>query len=551
MAHPLDGIRVLELANYMAGPFCCMLLADLGADVIKIENPRGGDFSRQTSPFIQGESAGFMAINRNKRSLALDLKSGRGRELFLELVKTADVLVENFRPGTLADLNIDYPVVSALNPRLIYSSASAFGQTGPYSPRAGLDLIVQGMSGLMSITGEPGRPPVKVGVPIADLTTGLFGALAIVAALRVRDRTGQGQRIDLSLLESAIALEIWETSGFFATGEVPEPLGSAHRTSAPYQAIRTADGYVTVGATTPRNWSALCQALGLEHLEHDARFATVADRRARYLELAELIEDVTRTQSSEHWYRLLEQAGVPCSVLNRIDQVVSDPHIQARDFIVDLAHTTLGHVRATGSPMRLSETPVRVERAGPLLGEHTVEVLQELGVQSHAIEALIGDGTLGVTALGYVAPGAQIRGQVRLGRDSSIWFGACLNGEAAPIVLAEEANIQDNCVIESTPGHPVRIGARVSVGHNARVVGATIEPRSLVAIGATVLPGARVGTHAIVAAKATVPEGMVVPERALVVGHGRVVRELTEAEIERIERGANEYIRLAREHRAQ
>jgi formyl-CoA transferase len=397
LGHPLDGVRVLELANYMAGPFAGMLLADLGAEVIKVENPHGGDFSRQTAPFLAGESAGFMALNRNKKSITLNLKAERGRAIFLELVKTADVLIENFRPGTMADLGVDYPVLAGINPGLIYSSASAFGQSGPYSQRAGLDLILQGMSGLMSITGEPDRPPVKVGVPIADLTTALFGALSIVAALRVRDRTGQGQQIDLSLFESAIALEVWETSSYFASGEVPEPLGSAHRVSAPYQAVRTSDGYITIGATSPRNWSAFCAALGLQHLEHDPRFASVSERRKRYQELAGLIEEVTRTESSEHWYRLLEQAGVPCGILNRIDQVVRDEQVQARQFVVDLPHSKLGTVRVTGSPMRLSRTPVRLDHAGPVLGEHTAEVLGELGLDEAALAEL--------EQMGVVAPG--------------------------------------------------------------------------------------------------------------------------------------------------
>ena len=386
--HPLDGIRVLELANYIAGPYCGMVLADFGAEVIKIENPRGGDFSRLTSPFIDGESAGFMALNRNKKSVALDLKAPRGREIFLDLVRTADVLVENFRPGTMADLGLAYPILAEVNPRLIYSAATGFGQTGPYSQRAALDLIVQGMSGLMSITGEPGRPPVKVGVPVADLAAALFGASAILAALYVRDRTGEGQQIDISLFESAIALEAWETSGFFATGQVPERLGSAHRVSAPYQAFRTADGYITVGATTPRNWSAFCGAMGLQALENDQRFSVLSARRAHYQELAALIDEITTTLPSEHWYRLLEEAGVPCGVLNTIDQVVADEHVQARGFVVELPHSKVGTVRATGSPMRLSRTPVRLERAGPLLGEHTEEVLGALGLSGEEITEL-------------------------------------------------------------------------------------------------------------------------------------------------------------------
>ena len=402
--HPLDGIRVLELANYIAGPYCGMVLADFGAEVIKVENPKGGDFSRYTSPFVEGESAGFMALNRNKKSIALDLKAPRGREIFLDLVRTADVLVENFRPGTMADLGVAYPVLAEVNPRLIYSAATGFGQTGPYSQRAALDLIVQGMSGLMSITGEPGRPPVKVGVPVADLAAALFGASSILAALYIRDRTGEGQQIDISLLESAIALEAWETSGYFATGQVPERLGSAHRVSAPYQALRTADGYITVGATTPRNWAAFCTAMDLQQLENDERFAVLSARRAHYQELAALIEEITMTQPSEHWYRLLETAGVPCGVLNTIEQMVADEHVQARGFIVDLPHSKVGTIRATGSPARLSLTPVRLDHAGPLLGEHTEEVLAGLGISSEQIAELVRAEVVAIVVADEVRP---------------------------------------------------------------------------------------------------------------------------------------------------
>ncbi len=378
--YALEGIRVLELGNFMAGPFCGMLLADLGADVIKVENPKGGDFTRSAAPFINGESAGFLAVNRNKRSIAIDLKSERGRALFLELVKRSDVVIENLRPGTLDDLGIGYAVLNGLNPRIILSSASGFGQTGPYKDRPALDLIVQGMSGLMSITGEgDDRPPVKVGVPITDLASATFGAYAILAALRVRDREGVGQHIDVSMLESAIALQAWETSGYFATGEVPGPLGSAHRFNAPYQAVRTADGYVTIGATTPANWHAFCATLGLEQLEHDARFEKVHDRRRRYRELVALIEAVTVTRPSAHWYGALERAGVPCGILNSLDRVLDDEQVRSRGVVREVDHATIGKVRVTGSPVRFSRTPIRMERAGPLLGEHTREILVELG----------------------------------------------------------------------------------------------------------------------------------------------------------------------------
>jgi formyl-CoA transferase len=376
----LGDIRVLELSNFMAGPYCGMLLADMGADVIKVENPTGGDFTRLAGPFMDGQGAGFLAVNRNKRSIALDLKSERGRGIFFDLVRTADVVVENLRPGTLDDLGIGYAVMNKINPAIILSSTSGFGQTGPYRQRAALDLIVQGMSGLMSITGEEGRPPVKVGVPLADLAAGLFAAYAILATLRARDRDGLGQHIDISLLESAIALEAWETSAYFATGEVPKPLGSAHRINAPYQAVRTADGYITIGATTPSNWRAFAAALGLAHLDADERFSTGPLRRKNYRELVELIEQVTKTKTSDHWYRLLEKAGVPCGVLYTLDQVLADEHVKARGFVRELEHTTLGRIRATGSPVRPSRTPIRLERAGPLLGEHTGEILEELGI---------------------------------------------------------------------------------------------------------------------------------------------------------------------------
>ena len=392
---PLTGLKVLEFANFFAGPFACMVLADLGADVIKIENPQGGDFSRASAPFIQDEGAGFMAVNRNKCSLSLDLKHPMGREAALALAKSADVVVENFRPGTMQDLGLDYDALKAVNAGIIYCSTSAFGQTGPYGPRAGLDLIVQGMSGLMSITGEPGRPPVKCGAPISDLTGGLYSANAIQAAYIHRLRTGEGQCIDVSLFESAVSLQIWETSLYYATGEVPEPLGSAHRASAPYQALRTEDGYVTMGATTPRTWTALCGVLGVQELENDPRFAANAGRKAREQELAGLLEQVTMTKTSNYWYQQLEEVGVPCGVINTLDQVLSDAHLRDRGFLVQLPHTKIGQVAVTGSPMHLSQTPVRLDWAGPLLGEHNHQVLAEAGYSEQAIAKLEQQGVIG------------------------------------------------------------------------------------------------------------------------------------------------------------
>jgi len=393
---PLTGIRVLELANFMAGPYCAMLLADMGADVVKIENPSGGDYSRGMPPFNQGVGAGFLLLNRNKRSLALDLKRERGKELFLELVDGADVVVENFRPGTMRDLGLEYETLAARNPRLVYLSASAYGQTGPYSQRPGLDLILQGMSGLMSITGEPDGAPVKVGVPICDLTAALYGAYGVMAALLSRGRTGKGQFIDVSLYEAGVSLAVWEAAAYWTTGEVPQPLGSAHRASAPYQAVKTADGHITLGATTPATWALLCRVLGLDHLRDDPRFTTTAERRARYQDLAALIEEVTATQPSAHWYSALEAAGVPCGVLQSFDAVLSDPHLRDRGFFHELPHPSGGTVPALGSPVRLSDTPVQLRHAGPLLGEHTAELLGELGYYGAEAQHLVEVGVVAI-----------------------------------------------------------------------------------------------------------------------------------------------------------
>jgi crotonobetainyl-CoA:carnitine CoA-transferase CaiB-like acyl-CoA transferase len=391
----LAGIRVVEVGNFMAAPFCTLQLADLGAEVVKVENPDGGDQVRNAAPFLQGESSSFVRLNRNKRSLALNLKSPRGKEVFRKLMKRADVLVENLRPGTMADLELDYPRLSELNPRLVYVAASGWGQDGPYAQRPGLDIMAQGMSGLMSITGEEGgQAPVKVGVPLTDLTCALYGALAAVAALRVRDRTGRGQFIDVCLLEAGVSLAVWEAGRYFATGEVPKPLGSAHQNSAPYQALRASDGFFTLGATTARNWEACCDVFGLAGLKQDPRFAKDHLRHQNRAELIPLIEAITVRQPARHWVEALEGAGVPCGLLQTYDQVFADPHLNARGFFPEAPHATLGPVKQIGSPMRMSETPVRMERAGPLLGQHSGQVLAELGYSRDEIGKLAAAGVI-------------------------------------------------------------------------------------------------------------------------------------------------------------
>src|SRR5438309_116384 len=394
--HPLTGIRVIEVANYMAGPFCAMQLADLGADVIKVENPDGGDTARDSAPFLDGESSPFIRLNRNKRSLAMNLKAPAGKELFRQLVEGADVVVENLRPGTMGDLELDYPRLAALNPRLVYVAASGWGQTGPYSQLAGLDIMAQAMSGLMSITGEPNGNPVKVGVPICDLVCALYGTIGALSALRVREETGRGQFIDVSLFESGVSLEVWEAGRYFATGEVPGPLGSAHQTSAPYQAVRAADGYFTVSATTPRNWRSFCDVLDHPEWASEERFKDNPSRHARRDILIPMIEQITSRRPRADWVSLLQKAGVPCAEIQTYDQVFNDPQLQARGFFWKGRHSKLGDVEQIGSPIHFSDTPVRQGRAGPGLGEHTSEVLRALGsVRVPTIAAIAGACTGG------------------------------------------------------------------------------------------------------------------------------------------------------------
>jgi formyl-CoA transferase len=386
---PLAGIRVLEVGNYMAGPFCGMQLADLGAEVIKIENPDGGDQVRLVAPFIEGEGSAFMRLNRNKRSIALDLKKVNGREVFRKLVATADVVVENLRPGTMNDLGLDYDALSHINTGLVYVAASGWGQDGPLKDLAGMDIMAQARSGLMSITGMPDGDPVKVGVPVCDLVCALYGALAAVSALRARRETGLGQFIDVSLYEAGVSLAIWEAGRYFATGEIPRPLGSAHQNNAPYQAFRAADGWLTIGATTKRNWTALCRALGLESLLADSRYLDTNLRYTNREALAATIQEVTVTRCTGHWLGMLEKAGVPCAPIQDFGQVFGDPVLNARDYFWDAPHATAGKVRQLGSPMRLSRTPVRRDRAAPLLGEDSGALLAELGYAPAEIKSLL------------------------------------------------------------------------------------------------------------------------------------------------------------------
>jgi crotonobetainyl-CoA:carnitine CoA-transferase CaiB-like acyl-CoA transferase len=391
-APPLAGIRVLEVGNYMAGPFCGMQLADLGADVVKVEDPRGGDLARRLEPIVDGESGNFVRLNRSKRSIALDLKRDAAKAIFRRLAARADVIVENLRPGTMRDLDLAPHDLLALNPRLVYAAVTGWGLDGPYADRPALDIIVQAQSGLMSVTGEEGGAPVKVGVSISDLTAGLYATIAVMGALAVRERDGRGQLVDVSMFESSVSLAVWEAGTYFTTGEVPRAAGSAHRLVGPYQAVRAADAHFVLGATTPPNWTAFCRALGLERLERDARFADATARRAHADQLIPLIEEVTATGPAAHWLALLRAAGVPCGEIADYGAVFTDPHLAARDFFVDLSHPRLGTLRALGTPLRFETSRASFERAGPLLGEHTRAVLAEAGCEPDEVARLIGDG---------------------------------------------------------------------------------------------------------------------------------------------------------------
>ena len=384
----LEGIRVLDVTQVMAGPFCAMQLCDMGADVIKVEPPEG-DPTRRMGARTGSDSAGFAALNRGKRAIVLDLKSAAGRRAFQTLVARADILIENFRPGVMRQLGLDYDALSAECPRLVYASISGYGQTGPDAARGGFDLIAQGVSGLMSVTGEPGGAPVKCGVPLTDLGAGLFALAAILAALHHRDRTGRGQHIDTSLVEAGLALSVWEAAEYFTEGVTPRPLGSAHRFLAPYQAVRCADGHITIGAGTDRLFIDLCALLDHPEWATMPEFAEPSARVRNRSALIDRIEAITSTNTKAHWLAKLEAHGIPCGPINTYADAFGDPQIQARQMVVEIDHPSLGALRTLGSPIKMSDTPPTVSRHVPRLGEHTREVLREAGLTDEEIAAVL------------------------------------------------------------------------------------------------------------------------------------------------------------------
>ncbi|HTK93984.1 MAG TPA: CoA transferase [Verrucomicrobiae bacterium] len=377
---PLAGLRVIDFTQAMAAPYCTMNLADLGADVIKLEPPGEGEPTRHLGAVHKrGHSATFMTMNRGKRDLAVDLKQPEGVALVKRLVKTADVFVQNYRPGVAERLGLGYQALSEINPRLIYCAVSGFGGTGPYAPRGGYDLIAQGMSGVISVTGDEDGPPAKSGVPLSDLAAGLFSAYGILCALEYRERTGLGQLVDTSLLEAAMALTVWEATEYWVTGEAPKALGSAHRLSAPYQALRAADGYFTVGANNDRLFDGFCRAIGRADLREDSRFASGAGRRKHRKALIVEIEKTTVTEPRTFWLERLDKEGVPAGPINNYAEALADKQTIARRMVVDLIHPGAGPIKALGVPVKLSDTPGAVDKAAPILGQDTEDILVELG----------------------------------------------------------------------------------------------------------------------------------------------------------------------------
>lgn len=388
MVMPLQEVKVLDLCRVLSGPFCTMILGDLGADVLKIEEPEKGDEIRMWPPFADGESCAFLSVNRNKRSMTLDLKKESGKEIFFQLAAGRDVLVENFRPGTMERLGLGFDAIHKVNPRMVYCCISGYGRTGPYSHKAGYDAIIQAQGGLMSITGEPGGPPVRAGISLADLSAGFLATIGILAALKAREITGRGQMVDTSLFEGLVCLLTYHAQHYLSAGMMPQKLGTAHPSAVPYQAFNVKDGALMVGALNQKLWIKLCEALNLTELIEDPRFITPPDRSANRDDLSEIISRALARLDTLEASRRLEEAGVPYAPINDIGQLFRDPQVLYREMLTEVAHPKLGKLSLVGIPIKLSETKGAISKHPPMLGEHTEEVLKELNYNEADIMAL-------------------------------------------------------------------------------------------------------------------------------------------------------------------
>ena len=380
MPQALADLKILDLSRVLAMPYCSMMLGDLGAEIIRVERPGVGDETRHWGPPWAGElSAYYLVTNRNKKCITVDLKKKEGQEIIRRLAQRSDILLENFLPGDLAKMNLGYEDIRAINPKIIYASVTGYGQTGPYRDLPGFDFILQAQGGLMSIIGEEDGPPMKVGVAIVDITAGLFACSAILAALHYREKTGEGQYIDMALLDAQVAWLANQASNYLISGKVPRRMGNAHPNIVPYEAYETKDGtYIALGVGNDNQWQKFCKRARLENLIHDPRYATNPKRVENRKELVSFLQEIFRQKTSAEWLRVLAEAEVPCGPINTIDRVFADPQVLARGMLVEMEHPATGKYRVVGSPMKLSETPVQYKTPPPRLGEHTEEVLREI-----------------------------------------------------------------------------------------------------------------------------------------------------------------------------
>lgn len=378
MNFALENIKVLDLTRVLAGPYSTMILGDLGADIIKVEMPEIGDDARHFGPYMNSESAYFMSLNRNKRSITLNLKKAKGKEVLLEMVKKVDVLVENFRPGTMEKLGLGYEDLKEINPKLIYAASSGYGHTGPYSKRAAYDAVVQAMGGLMSITGKEGGEPTRVGTSVGDITAGLFTTIGILAALNSRNETGKGQKVDVAMLDCQVAILENAIARYVVTGEIPKPGGNKHPSIVPFEPFETVDGQVMVAAGNDALWANFCRAIDIEPLCKDDRFSTNPLRNENYDALRPILAKIMKTRTTQEWQDILDNAGVPNGPINTVDKVVADPQVVAREMIIEIDHPISGKLKVPGIPIKLSETPGEIRMTSPLLGQHTEEILKEL-----------------------------------------------------------------------------------------------------------------------------------------------------------------------------